>query len=101
MGEWLYWLQFAGIAAAVAVVFVIAVAVFGWSRVKVLLLPALGVLAVFSYRAKIQADAYKDRDREIEVVEDKARDDFKDIHDKNVALPEDELDKKNEPWIRD
>jgi hypothetical protein len=100
LGEWIYWLYFAGITAVVAALFVLAVAMFGWNRVKGFLLPMLGVLAVFGLRAKIQQDAYKDRDNETKVVEDKARDEFKQIHDKNEALTEDELDAKNKPFIK-
>lgn len=100
LGSWIYWLQFIGICVAAAVAFLIAVRILGWDRVKGFLLPLLGILAVFGLRAKIQQAAYQDRVVEEDQANDQIRDDFKEIHKRNEGLTDDELDKKNDPWLK-
>jgi hypothetical protein len=95
-----WWLQIILLAVPVAALLWFAVGIFGWNRVKGWIIPALALIGAAGALSRAQQKGYKDRDKKIEVVEDKARDEFKKIHDRNEALPENELDAKNDPFIK-
>lgn len=99
-GEWIYWLQFIGIVIAAAAVFAVAVAVFGWDRVKGFLLPLLGILAVFGYRAKLQQSGYNDRRAEEEKALDAAEEIVEEERQDVQTLPDVELDTEIDKWSR-
>lgn len=99
-GEWIYWLQFIGVVLIVAAGFAVAVALLGWERVKGFLLPVLGLLAVFGYRAHLQQSGYNDRRAEEEKALDKAEEIVEDERSEVKTLPDVEVDEEIDKWTR-
>lgn len=92
--------QVAILALLLAGLFLLAVKLFGWQRVKPWVAPALALLALIGLGSKNRQQGYQDREEQEHVAVDKATDEFEAIHRKNEGLTDAEIDKKNDPWLR-
>ena len=91
--------QVAIIAVLIAALFLLAVRLFGWQRVRPWVLPALALLGAIGLAQRNRQAGYGDRIKEEEKAVEKLTDDFEAIQRHNEGLTEDELDKKNDRWL--
>ena len=101
----LWWpIQLALICVALAAVFLLAVRIFGWARVQPwlvkLALPVGILLAAVGVRQSSLQAGYSKRSDEESAATEAVKDDFEAIHRRNEGLSDDQLDKKNQPWLR-
>ena len=95
-----WWLQVSILAALVALVFLAAVRVFGWDRVKPFVLPAVALLAALGVVSKAKQGGYQDRRAEEEKALDKAEEIVIDKREDIANDSDEKLDERLDRWTR-
>jgi hypothetical protein len=87
-----------GLAAAIAVM--VAVAVFGWDRVRPYIVPIIVAVASLGLLSRARSQGYREREEVEERAKDKAERIGEDQKDKAEDLTDDQLDNETDRWTR-
>lgn len=96
-----WWVQLIILALPILVLFGVAIRVFGYERVKAFILPAVAILAALGLLGRAKQQGYADRKDIQKKAQDDALNDFQQVQKKVDEKPIQQIDKDNQPWLRD